>query len=89
MRTKASDTFLKHLDALPDAVRARVERFAFDELPTVPSLHGLANLKKLKGYKNYYRIRFGEYRVGVELKDDGVVLLKVVLHRRNIYRRFP
>ncbi len=88
MRTQATSTFLKQLEALPEKVREQVERFAFEELRKVESLAGLTNVKKLRGYRFSYRARFGDYRVGIELEDDTAVL-KVVMHRRNVYRRFP
>ena len=88
MRTRATSTFLKQLSALLDGVRERVEKFAFDELPLLESLSDVINIKKLQGYKNCFRARFGDYRVGIEIENE-VAVLRVVLHRRNIYRRFP
>ena len=37
---------------------------------------------------NFYRIRVGSYRIGVEVEDDVVILLRFG-HRSEIYRRFP
>lgn len=88
MRTKATSTFLKQLAVLPDGIRERVEKFAFDELPVLESLSEASNIKKLQGYKNCFRARFGDYRVGIEIEEE-VAVLRVVLHRRNVYRRFP
>lgn len=88
MRTQATNTFLKQLAALPDGIRERVEKFAFEELPELGTLRDADNIKKLQGYKNCFRARFGEYRVGIEI-EEGVAVLRVVLHRRNVYRRFP
>lgn len=88
MRTSTRSTFLKQLASLPDNVRERVEKFAFDELPALGSLSEAGNVEKLRGYKNCYRARFGNYRVGIEI-EDGIAILKVVLHRRDVYRRFP
>lgn len=44
--------------------------------------------EKLKGYQTYYRIRFGNYRVGVGYEED-VLTFQRVLHRKEIYRYFP
>lgn len=88
MRTSTRSAFLKQLSSLPDGVRERVEKFVFDELPALESLSKAGNIEKLSGYKNFYKVRFGDYRVGIELEND-VVVLKVVLHRRDVYRRFP
>ncbi len=46
-----------------------------------------ANVKKLAGYEDRYRLRVGDYRVIYEIMDDQLVILVVrVGHRREIYR---
>ena len=52
------------------------------------NLSEIKNLKKLKGYKNIYRIRMGEYRIGVVLKNEKIILAAFD-HRSNIYKYFP
>jgi mRNA interferase RelE/StbE len=46
----------------------------------------LANLKKLRG-GNYYRIRVGDYRIGLTVEGDAVTFVRF-LHRKDIYRYF-
>ena len=43
-------------------------------------------IKKLKGYKNHWRIRVGEWRV-VYVIDDSTKLVNItrVAHRREVY----
>jgi mRNA interferase RelE/StbE len=43
---------------------------------------------KLKGYKNFYRARFGEYRIGVQY-SNGKIIFERALHRKDIYKFFP
>lgn len=51
-------------------------------------LSEISNLKKLSGTNNFFRIRLGDYRLGLEL--DGEVLIFIrLLHRKEIYRYFP
>lgn len=46
-----------------------------------------ANVKKLSGYDDRYRLRVGDYRVIYEVVDGQLVILFVgVGHRREIYR---
>jgi mRNA interferase RelE/StbE len=46
-----------------------------------------ANVKKLAGYDDRYRLRVGDYRVIYEVIDGQLVVLVVgVGHRREIYR---
>ncbi len=72
----------KELDALPDHVLARVVG-KLEALADVPRATGC---KKLKGYKDQWRIRIGDWRV-VYLIDEKVKLVSVVriAHRREVY----
>jgi len=46
-----------------------------------------ANVKKLAGYADRYRLRVGDYRVIYEVIDAQLVILVVgVGHRREIYQ---
>ena len=45
-----------------------------------------ANLKKLAGYADRYRLRVGDHRVIYDVTDTEIVILAVgVGHRREIY----
>jgi len=46
------------------------------------------HLKKLKGYAVYYRVRLGDYRLGLKVEGNEVTFMRL-LHRRDIYRYFP
>ena len=48
----------------------------------------ITNLKKLKGFTNEYRIRIGDYRIGIIIKDNIIEFIRI-LHRKDIYRYFP
>ena len=46
-----------------------------------------ADVKKLAGYDDRYRLRVGDYRVIYEIIDGQLIILVVgVGHRREIYR---
>jgi mRNA interferase RelE/StbE len=48
----------------------------------------LTNLKQLKAEGRYYRIRTGDYRIGITIENDEITFVRV-LHRKEIYRFFP
>jgi mRNA interferase RelE/StbE len=52
------------------------------------TLKEISNLKKLKGFKSAYRIRVGDYRIGVFI-DGNTVQFARVLNRKDIYKYFP
>ncbi len=41
-----------------------------------------------QGYDEYYRIRIGDYRLGIKVKKDSIEMLRC-LHRKDIYKKFP
>jgi mRNA interferase RelE/StbE len=58
------------------------------DIESATALTNISGLKKLTGTKNCYRIRVGEYRIGLIAEEAAVELVRF-LHRRDIYRYFP
>lgn len=52
------------------------------------TLGQINSLKKLRGYDTLYRIRLGDYRVGVEVIENEIIFTRF-LHRKDIYKFFP
>jgi mRNA interferase RelE/StbE len=48
----------------------------------------IAGLKKMSSSGNHFRIRVGDYRIGLTLEEEVVVFARC-LHRRDLYRYFP
>ena len=59
-----------------------------EQVKSASSMGEISNLKKLQGYETYYRIRVGNYRIGIEVME-GRVIFVCLLHRKDIYRYFP
>lgn len=60
----------------------------FEDLPPLSSIENAGNIEKMTGYKYHYKIRFGDYRVGM-LKNSNSIELQRVLNRKEIYKYFP
>ena len=88
-RVRHTRTFYQELARLPAGLRKRVEEVAFgEEIKEDPFLAG--KVQKLKGYQEYYKMRFGSYRVGLWIDfEEKVVEFRRVWHRKDIYRKFP
>ena len=44
------------------------------------------DIKKLKGYRNYYRLRVGGYRILFELQPNYTIVVYAILPRRRAYK---
>jgi mRNA interferase RelE/StbE len=82
-------TFLKDLARLPQPQRKQVEKLVFEQIPQLDSISTTPNVKKMKGYQHFYRIRFGDYRIGCELKEANNVIFYRIKSRSDIYKLFP
>jgi mRNA interferase RelE/StbE len=80
--------FLKDLALIHSKTRLKVEELVFKEIPAYTSVSEIKNLKKLRGYPEYYRIRFGDYRIGLKINDTELCFERI-LHRKEIYKLFP
>ena len=69
------------------AVKKKIVAVIFDAKKAA-SLFDLKNVKKMEGSVSYYRIRIGEYRIGVKLQEKRLVFMRC-LNRKDIYRYFP
>jgi len=74
----------KELEALPDDILTRV----LQRMETLRTAPRPAGCKKLKGYKDQWRLRVGDWRV-VYIIDDPAKLVSItrVAHRREVYER--
>ena len=79
---------VRQLRAIPQAAALTILRALtpLGEDPRRPD----ADIKKLAGYADRYRLRAGDYRVIYEIVDEQLVILVVgVGHRREAYRALP
>ena len=86
MQITYSKTFLKDLTKVfPPKIKERIEKFVFKELPELTSIEKAGNVEQLTGYKDYYKVRFGDFRVGLYKNGDDIQML----NRKDIYKYFP
>ena len=88
MKTGFKESFAKDLRRIRDkGLLARVQQ-SVQTVEKAGALDEVPHLKKIHGGERYYRIRIGDYRVGLALEDEVVVFVRF-LHRREVYRYFP
>ncbi|HPC97321.1 MAG TPA: type II toxin-antitoxin system RelE/ParE family toxin, partial [Sedimentisphaerales bacterium] len=76
-----------HVNSRDSTIKKRVRR-AIAQAESAPTLSQVENLKKLRGGEQYYRIRVGDYRIGLVLCEDSLIFVRC-LHRRDICRYLP
>ena len=88
MKVEFEKTFVEDLEAVRDErLRQRVRELIL-RLEAARTLREVGNVKKMHGRDPFYRIRLGNYRVGIAT-EGGVVVLVRFLPRKDIYRYFP
>jgi len=87
MNVSVRKTFEKDALKLPGFVQQRLA-LIIEELEKATALSEISNCKKLTGFKNAYRIRLGEYRIGFFWDKTSIDLARV-LPRKEMYRYFP
>ena len=79
--------FLKELASLPKDIQSRIESIVFSELES-GNPFDLGYLSKMKGYKDKYKIRVGDYRIGLTLEKKIKLLFVNELHIVEKFIRF-
>ncbi len=88
MQVKFESKFAKDLRSINDAkLLARVKE-VICKCQVAENLTSLTQVKKLQGYDNFYRIRLGNYRLGIEIINDEIIFTRF-LHRKDVYKYFP
>ena len=82
-------SFDKSLNKIQDQTILRRLRRVIIQLENSPSLLQVPNIVKLTGYTDYYRIRIGDYRVGIEVINSTTIRFIIIANRKNIYKNFP
>lgn len=59
-----------------------------EQIKKVDVLSDISGVKKIEGYPSYFRIRVGDYRLGIKVTENDIEIIRF-LHRKEIYRRFP
>lgn len=88
MNTAFLGSFLRDVKKLREARVRRDVAEAIRDVEDAPSLAQIPSLKRLSGHAAFYRIRIGDYRIGLKLEGDTITFVRC-LHRREVYRFFP
>ena len=58
-------TFLKDFKKLPKNIQLEVKNICFEIFPKIKNLDKVKlNIKQIKEFRNFYRIKIGNYKIG-------------------------
>jgi mRNA interferase RelE/StbE len=88
VKTEFKASFLKCVHKIVDNnLKAKIIE-CIQQVELSDNIKQINDLKKLKSHKSFYRIKLGDYRIGVKI-DSEIVVFVTVAHRKDIYKLFP
>ena len=88
MKAVFRKSFQRDLKKIKDRAILEKVRQSIEEIEAATGLKDINEVKKLSSAGRFYRIRIGEYRIGLVVEASEVEFVRC-LHRRKIYRYFP
>jgi mRNA interferase RelE/StbE len=88
MIIEIDDSFKKDFKRIKDI---NLEKRIIDKLniiETIDNIYDISNIKTMKWFSNFYRIRIWDYRIGLKLEWNIIILLRI-RNRKDIYNIFP
>ncbi len=88
MKLAFTNKFQKQVSKIKDKRLAKEIESIIESTEKATSLSEIKNLKKLKGHKYFYRIRIGDYRIGIYFNNSDFTFAAID-NRNDIYKYFP
>jgi mRNA interferase RelE/StbE len=90
MEIIASKRFVKELRKCPINIQIQAKGL-LAIASEAESIEEIPDIKKLAGYKDYYRVRLGGWRIGLQMESGIVKILYVmtIRPRGDVYKTFP
>ncbi|MEQ8582361.1 MAG: type II toxin-antitoxin system RelE/ParE family toxin [Marinoscillum sp.] len=80
--------FSKDLDKIKRPKDLKAVANIIESVKSAVSFEEVTGVKKLTGFEDAFRIRFGDYRIGVFVNENTVEFARIA-HRKEIYEIFP
>ena len=88
MKVDYRKPFKRDLKKIKDkSAKYRIKK-ALINIENAKSIIDIPNLRNILSEKGFFRIRAGEYRIGLKIENDLAIVLRV-LPRKDFYKSFP
>jgi mRNA interferase RelE/StbE len=88
LKVSFTKAFNQQLLEIRDRKLAQAIQDIIKDVEEAKSSWQIQSIKKLKGHKTAYRIRSGNYRVGIFIEKTEVIFAAIA-PRKDIYKKFP
>ena len=88
MEVKIDKSFQKDTRKIKDKALLTKIALVISSVQQAENINQIKNLKKLKGSSENFRIKIGDYRLGIIVSESSIEFIRC-LHRRDIYKYFP
>jgi len=88
MEIKIDKSFQKDTKKIKDKTTLQKVANTIANVQRARNLDEIRNLKKIKGTTSMYRMRIGDYRLGILVSESSIEFIRC-LHRKDIYKYFP
>lgn len=87
MKIEFREIFDKDLSKIDEILLQKIF-WKINLMKEIKNISDLSNVKKLKWYKNIFRLKLWDYRLWFSVEKD-IIILERFLHRKEIYKKFP
>ena len=87
MKRRYLKSFLRDIEKLKDPQTKQHIKTQIEQIKSAEKQNEIRQLKKIKGHPYAYRIRLGNYRMGLFIEKDVVTFVRFV-KRNDIYKLF-
>ena len=81
------NSYLRSIKKIKDKELLIDLNFAVENIETSINLTDVKNIKKMSDYNNFFRIKIGDYRLGI-VNENNIIYLVQFEHRKDIYKKF-
>jgi len=89
MNIEFSKSFDKQTSRITDKILLKRVGSIINKVVECKSLNEIPNLKPIGGHPGFYRIRFGDYRIGISLEQEVVWFHFFGKRDESTYKKFP
>lgn len=88
MKLLIKDSFQKEVKKYKNEKLLKQVGETLEKIKLCKHIWDIGDVKLMQGSKNFFRIRVGDFRIGIKIEDETVFIIKFAT-RGNFYKNFP